>query len=176
VLDLLNLKKVLTINRIHNSFKITLHNSTEGCELSQENMDFIYIKNYHEKILPRYVEVHAIHSLTSKGYKLVNRDKLSDRYILTLEKRIGSNFPVRVDRYKITVLPQENIILIDGENMPGDNCRQYTKNFQRGIGKLESFTPYNSVIVRDVIGITVTYEKMPPDDKKEKSFLTNVCH
>jgi hypothetical protein len=176
VIDLFNLKKVLKINRIHRGYKISLHDSIERYEKNEKNMDFIYIKNYHEKILPRYAEVHAIHSLAKKGFKPVKKEELSDRYVITLEKPNGTKFPSRVDRYKITVLPQENIILINGGNMPGDNCRQYARNYLKNIGKLESFTAYNLISIRDVIGKSQFYEKVSIGDKKKNTFLTNVCH
>lgn len=187
-LEQLNLQKVVNIERSLNGYKIVLQNSKELYKCTQKNMDFIYIKNYHEKIFPRYTELHAIHSLTNKGFNLVKRDIINDNYVLILEKRIGSNFPVRVDRYKITVIPHENRILIDGGIMPGDNCRQYAKNFQRTMGKLESFSPYDPILVRNVIKKHAYYKptlvndkEYPPyksklfNDKKKSPFLTNVC-
>jgi len=95
----------------------------------------------HKRILPAYTEAHAIHSLEEKGFRPVKTLNLADGHKIILEKIVGMGNNERIERFEISVIPGENKILIDGGNMPGNYCRQYSKKFQQSMGDFYSFVP-----------------------------------
>ncbi|MGQ4876007.1 MAG: hypothetical protein ACP6IY_18230 [Promethearchaeia archaeon] len=144
-LDDLNLRGRLNVISEHDLYKISLSQKSEDYYHHRIERELnLKIQQLHEKILPKYTEFHAIHSLIKKGFKHVKTYAQDNGHIMIFEKVVGTGKNQRIDRYKITVFPAENRIIIDGGNMPGDYCRQYARKFQREMGKFHSFIPYHS--------------------------------
>ncbi len=150
-LERLKLKNNIKILQEQEEYRIGLQEETERYYKQQVKTSLkVKIGNYHKKILPVYTELHAIHSLTEKGFKHVKTYQQDNGYKLIFEKVVGTGINERFERYEITVLPNENRILIDGGDMPGDYCRQYARKFQRSMGEFESFVPHSSTQGRTI--------------------------
>ncbi|MHA1282419.1 MAG: hypothetical protein ACTSQP_07900 [Promethearchaeota archaeon] len=144
-LDDLNLSGRLNVISERDLYKISLSEKSDNYYRHRiEKKLNLKLQKFHEKILPKYTEFHAIHSLIKKGFKHVKTYAQDNGHIMIFEKVVGTGKIQRIDRYKITVFPAENRITIDGGNMPGDYCRQYARKFQRDMGKFHSFIPYQS--------------------------------
>ena len=144
-LEQLNLKGKMKVIQGNDIFIISLSEDAEDyLENKIKSQLNLRLQRFHEQILPIYTEFHAIHTLKEKGFKHVKTYNQKNGYKLIFEKLVGQDNNQRIDRYEITVLPNENRILIDGGNMPGDYCRQYSRKFQRSMGKFESFIPHYS--------------------------------
>jgi len=144
-LNFLDLSKDISIVQNGDISQISINKQTQRYlankvenELSEE------IQEIHQKILPKYTEFHAIHSLIQKGFKHIRTYQLDNSYKMIFEKIVGSGAQERIDRYEITVFPKENRILIDGGDMPANYCRQNAKNLQQSLGEFHSFHPHNS--------------------------------
>ncbi len=102
------------------------------------------IRGIHEKILPKYTELHAIHDFQQRGFKYREMMKTQTGYKYIFEKVVGSGQSQQTERYIIEVIPSENRILIDGGNMPGRRCREQAKKFEKEMGKFQSFIPHST--------------------------------
>lgn len=150
-LERLKLRYNIKILQEQREYRIGLQEETERYYKHQVEVGLkAKIKNYHKKILPVYTELHAIHSLTEKGFKHVKTYQQDNGYKLIFEKVVGTGIDERFERYEIRVLPNENRIIIDGGDMPGNYCRQYARKFQRSMGEFESFIPYSSTQDRTI--------------------------
>lgn len=144
-LDQLGFRGKLNVIQEQDSCVISLSEKTQNHIKNRvESQLNLQLQKFHEKILPIYTELHAIHSFKEKGFKHVKTYNQDDGYKMIFEKLVGKGDDKRVDRYEITVIASENRILIDGGNMPGDYCRQQSRKFQRSMGKFISFMPYQS--------------------------------
>ncbi len=99
------------------------------------------LKEFHELILPKYTEFHAVHTFKQKGYSYVKTLKTAKGYKYIFEKVIGEGGNQHLERYEIEVIPSENRILIDGGDMPGRKCRDQAKKFEKDMGSFHSFVP-----------------------------------
>ena len=144
-LGLLNLNRYLSIIQNSDAFQISLQEQTREFRATEVKHTLSQkIRECHLQILPKYAELHAIHSLTQKGFRHVKTYELENAYKMIFEKIVGAGAQERIDRYEITVFPNENRILIDGGDMPGNYCRQNAKNFQQSMGEFKGFTANNS--------------------------------
>ena len=133
----------ISIEESQGVFKLEISKQSQDYYQNQERKLLEQtIKKIHNKILPLYTEKHAIHSLVQKGFSHVKSYKDIDNYKLIFEKITGVGANQNIMRYTITVIPKENKILIDGGNMPGQYCRQYSRKFQRSMGEFENFVPH----------------------------------
>jgi hypothetical protein len=127
----------------YNGYQISLSTKAEDFRRKQVKEKIQkQIGTYHQRILPKYTEFHAIHEFKKKGFKFIKRINLKEGYKYIFEKVEGKKFNKTLERYTISVLPKENRIIVNGENMKGRRCRQYARKFEKDMGNVKSFIPH----------------------------------
>ena len=144
-LEELKLRNQVDIVQKGDLFQISKEKQSQRYIANKTEMELNdYLHSLHEKILPKYTELHAIHSLTQKGFRHSKTYQLVESYKMIFERIVGSGSNQRIDRYEILIIPNENRIIIDGGDMPGEYCRQHAKKFQNTMGTFESFVPHTT--------------------------------
>ncbi|MCF2140535.1 MAG: hypothetical protein K9W44_10825 [Candidatus Lokiarchaeota archaeon] len=101
------------------------------------------------QILPAYTLNHAKHTLRNKGFHYKNKRAIIGGYRLFFEKLIGNGRNTQRLTYQIDVLPNENRIIVEAGAMPELTCRSYLKDFEKGMGKVISFTRHKQATQRN---------------------------
>jgi len=103
------------------------------------------------KVLPKYTEYHAIHTLIEKGFAHQKTYDIENGKRMIFQRSVGEGSTARIERYSIDVFPNEGRIIIDGGDMPTTTCRKYIKKFEDSMGEFVSFQPHNSVTTQQKV-------------------------